>query len=381
MHRRPVLTLTLLLVLAGTAVAEERRPTFSTETPVGAPPARLERRTGAWDTYRPSLPMGPTRSAWTSLVVSPTPFALTAGEALTPCRGRVALNWTRISDERFMDDLAGRRWDSDGEVQVIGLEVVGRRMPFRLGGRQLAAHLSASFHAYSVEHGVWERLRNLVEEDLLGATPTVVANHDIGGRHLQIGGDDLLESTPMMKVRLGAKVQMPCTTVFRHPLRTALSLGLTLPAFGGKNQSGNRDLQPDLTLAYRYTLARAWGITGALTVSWPGTSERFAALGVRTSDVLLGGNLNLEWWFHRCWAVALGFQYQTSYLEGTGLAMDEDSTYVNLGFLWRPHPRHALHIVFSENPQGKIAFGSTRNFSDTQRDADFTMLLGWRFSL
>lgn len=338
-------------------------------------------RSAPRDIYHPSVPMGETRSAWTAPAVSPTPFALTAGEAMTPLRGRVALNITRISDERDLVDIPGRAWNSDGEVRAVSLEVVSPRHILRLGSVRVPVHASASIHAYTSERALFDELRNVVEEELLGAGQSILDNHDTGGREHSIGGEDLLGTTPLWKLRFGVKVPLPRVRLGCYHLLTSVSAGLTLPAFGANTEAGNEDVQPDFTLAYALPFSRKLWLTGAATVSLPGSTERFDELGVDTSDVLFGWNGNLEYWFNPCWAVALGLQYQTSYIDGTGLAMDEDSTFFNIGILWRPHPRHTIHLVWSENPQTGIGFGAERDHDGAQKDADFTFLLGWRYSL
>jgi hypothetical protein len=376
---------TALGVLATPSAADDLRgavPADAWTTPRDARPVVLRRaRTPDWASYVPAMPLPNSRAAWTSIAVTPTPFDLTSGEALTPARGRVSVFITRISDERFLEDLQLRRWDSDGEINIVRAELVSPRMWVRLGGRRLPAHVSASMHAYSLEHAVLDRLRNLVEEELLSADPGVIQGHDIGGRDLEIAGQDMLNSAPILKLRLAGKLHLPCTHLFRRPLYSALSLGVTTPAFGWSTSSGNESVQPDLTLAYRWSITRKWAFTGATTVTLPGTTERFDALDVETKDVLVGSHLQVEYWFNNCWSAALGFQYQTSYLDGTGLPMDEASTYATLGFMWRPNPRHVFHIIFSENPQSNIPSGAQRNFDNSQRDSDFALQIGWRFSL
>ncbi|MDJ0975696.1 MAG: hypothetical protein QNJ98_14640 [Planctomycetota bacterium] len=346
----------------------------------GAQPIRRA-RTPVRDIYHPSMPMGETRSAWTAPAVSPTPFSLTAGEAMTPLRGRVALNITRISDERFMVDNQSRRWDSDGEVRSIQLEVVSPRRVLSLGGLRIPVHVSASLHAYTLNHALFEGLRNWVEENLLGASDDVLDNHDTGGKDLIIDGQDLLGSTPMWKLRFGVKVPLPRQRIGCYSLFSSVSVGLTLPAFGSSTDAGNEDLQPDVTLAWALPFSRKVWLTGAATVSAPGSSERFDELGIETEDVLANANLNLEYWISPCFGAGIGLQYQTSYLAGTGLSLDENSVYFNIGLFWRPHPRHTIHLVWSENPEGEIVFGSANDFDDAQKDADFTFLLGWRYSL
>lgn len=338
-------------------------------------------RSAARDIYHPSMPMGETRSAWTAPAVSPTPFSLTAGEAMTPLRGRLALNITRVSDERFMIDNQGRRWDSDGEVRSIQLEIVSPRRVLSLGCLRIPVHVSASLHAYTLEHALFEGLRNWVEEELLGAGSDILDNHDTGGKDLIIDGQDLLGSTPMWKLRFGVKVPLPRARIGCYSLFSSVSVGLTLPAFGSSTEAGNEDVQPDLTLAWALPMSRKVWLTGAATVSAPGSTERFDELGIETEDVLAGANLNLEYWFSPCFGAGVGLQYQTSYLAGTGLSLDENTVYFNLGLFWRPHPRHTIHLIWSENPEGEIVFGSANDFDDAQKDADFTFLLGWRYSL
>ncbi len=360
--------------------APVREITIAYATADAARPIRRQ-RAAPRDIYHPSMPMGETRSAWTAPAASPTPFALTAGEAMTPLRGRVALNITRISDERNLVDIPGREWNSDGEVRVVSVEIVSPRHILRLGSVRVPVHASASIHAYTVEDGIFEELRNAVEEGPFSAGDAILDNHDIGGREHSIDGQDLLGTTPLWKLRFGVKVPLPRARIGCYHLLTSVSLGVTLPAFGANAEAGNEDVQPDVTLAYALPFSRKLWLTGAATVSIPGSTERFDELGVDTSDVLFGWHGNLEYWFNPCWAAALGFQYQTSYIDGTGLAMDEDSTYLNIGILWRPHPRHTIHLVWSENPQEQIGFGTTRDHDGAQKDADFTFLLGWRYSL
>ncbi len=280
-----------------------------------------------------------------------------------------------------MVDGTGRRWDSDGEVRAISLEVVSPRFVVNAGPLCIPMHVSASLHAYTLEHGIFERLRNLVEEELLGATQVFNDNHDIGGRELSIAGGDLLGSTPTWKLRFGVEVPLPSIEIMQSRLFTALSVGVTLPAFGADKSAANEDIQPDVALAYTLPISKRLWFTGAFALSWPGSTKTFDDLGVTTEDVLFAWNGNLEYWFNDCWAVAGGFQFQTSYLDGTLLAMDEDSTYFNIGIMWRPTARHTIHLTWSENPDSAIGFGSTRDFDGAQKDSDFTFLLGWRYSL
>ncbi len=368
----------VVALLAGDAAAHADDLREAVSVLVQTPRQRLHR---VWTDYVPAMPIPESRSSWTSIAVGPSPFDLTSGEALTPRRGRIGATLNRISDERFLIDLQGRTWDSDGEVNVVQVEYVSPALPVRLGRYRLSAHLSASMTAYSLEHGVLENIRNWVEEDLLFGDPLSIG-HDIGGRDLIAGpGDDLLNSAPLLKLRVAGKLHLPRVCLFRRPLDSALSLGLTMPSFGWSTSSGNGSVQPDVTLAYRLRLSRRWALHGASTLMFPSGTERFDQLGIDTESVLFGTHMQGEYWFSRRWAIGFGVHWQSGYFRDTGLPMDVSSFYGTIGFMFRPHPCHVLHIVWSENLQTGIPRGAQRDFSNSQTDSDFALQIGWRYSL
>jgi hypothetical protein len=159
-----------------------------------------------------------------------------------------------------------------------------------------------------------------------------------------------------------------------------VSVGLGTPAFGSHAEAGNSHFQPEVTLAWALPFLGSFRWTGAATAAYAGSSDVFDRIGLDTEDVVFGANTNLEWWASSRFAVALGVSWNSSYTRDSGLPMDLDSWYVNLGVLYRLSCRSDIHLMFSENPEGHIltAFGS--DFSDSQKEADFTITLGWRYS-
>lgn len=342
---------------------------------------RLVRRPSSyWASYRPSIALPESRSTWTALAVPTTPFGLTSGEALTPPNGRMGVSVTRLSDERRLIDLRNRPWISDGEVNIVQVEYVSRRLPVRIGGRSLAFHWSASLAAISLEHGVLENARNWVEEYPFFGEPSALG-HFIGGRDLTVSGQDLLGSAPLLKLRLAGKLHLPRARLFGRCLCSAVGVGLSMPAFGWSTSSANDNVQPDLTLAYRLPLSARWVLTGASSLSVPGSTPFFRRRRIDTRNVLFGTHLQAEFWINRHLAVSGGFQHQTPYLTGTGLPMDETSTFGLIGLMWRPNACHVLHLIFAENTQTGIPQGRQRDFTDMQTDSDFALQLGWRYSL
>ena len=344
----------------------------------GRPLRRIRRRMSASCCYLPTLPQPESRASFLATALPPTVEGLTAGEALTPLRGRFGLDSKRISDERPLRDNQRRRWTSDGEVRVITMEVVSPRARLRLGELSIPLHVSASLHAYTLSHPLWDGVRNYLEDTYFGSDQIVKSIHDIGGRALDVDGDAWLDADPMFKVRLAAKFPLPCFCAFGRPVDTALSIGATLPAFGSKSSTGNDEVVPDVALAWRVPIRKNLFLGGSASASFAGATRRLEDLGYDTTGIAARAGLDLEWWFHRRWAAMVGFSWNFPWVENTGLPMDVTSSYFELGFLHRLTRRDALYLTFSENPQTGIAIAGTRDFSNAQTDADFTVQLGWR---
>ncbi len=344
----------------------------------GRPLRRVRRRMSASCCYLPTLPQPESRASFLAVALPPTVEGLTAGEALTPIRGRFGLDSKRISDERPLRDNQNRDWTTDGEVRVITMEVVSPRARLRLAGLTIPLHLSASVHAYTLSHPLYDGIRNYLEDTYFGSDQIVKAIHNIGGRRLDVDGDAWLDSDPMFKVRLGVKFPLPRFCVLGRPVDTALSVGATLPAFGSNSSSGNDEVVPDVALAWRAPIRRNLFLGGSVSASFAGATPRLRALGYDTKGVAARAGLDLEWWFHRRWAAMFGFSWNFPWIENTGLPMDVTSSYFEVGFLYRLTARDALYLTGTENPQTGIAIAGTQDFTNAQTDADFTIQIGWR---
>jgi hypothetical protein len=344
----------------------------------GRPLRRARRRIAPACCYLPTLPQPESRAPFLAVALPPTVEGLTAGEALTPIRGRFGLDSKRISDERPLRDNQRRDWTSDGEVRVITMEVVSPRARLRLAGLAIPVHFSASVHAYTLSHPLFDGVRNYLEDTYFGSDQVVKAIHNIGGRALDVDGDAWLDADPLFKVRVAAKFPLPRFCVGGRPVDSALSIGATLPAFGSKTSSANDEIVPDVALAWRVPLRRNLFLGGSASASVAGATPRLRALGYETTGVAARAGLDLEWWFHRRWAAMIGFSWNFPWIENTGLPMDVTSSYFEIGFLHRLTLQDALYITFSENPQTGIAIAGTRDFTNAQTDADFTVQFGWR---
>ena len=159
---------------------------------------------------------------------------------------------------------------------------------------------------------------------------------------------------------------------------------MTPPSFGDRTESGNRDWAPDMTLAYAWDVSSKFRLSGATTVAYPGTSDRFEDLGVDTEDWILSSMLNLEWWPSHKWGFSLGVTGNTPYTKDTDLPMDLASWYMNIGIQFVPNRCHSFYLVFTENLDRNVqtyntAPGNT-DYSNAQKEADFSFILGWRYS-
>lgn len=338
---------------------------------------------GFVEDYVPFMPTPESRSAWTSLTTVPTPFGLTAGEADTPCCGMLRASVQRISDERSLQDLNFNSYRSDGEVRTISLEYVSPAIRLPVGRRGLRAHLSLSGHMYTRNFALFDRLRNVVEEHLLDADQAVLDAHDIGGSELEIERangtiEEVLDSRPMFKVRGAFKVHLPRMRVFQRPLQTAVSLGITSPAFGNFEASANDSPLFDVTFAYAMPLTSCLRLQGATFVSTYDDVDLYNSLGVQQADLAVGSTLNLEWWVTNRFAASLGVSWNSAVWEDTGLPMDLDSWYFQIGLLGRLTKKVDVYLVWAENPDTRIIETRGADFSDSQKDADFTFLLGTR---
>jgi hypothetical protein len=337
-----------------------------------------------FDEYVPAVPVAETRTFLSTAALPPTPFLLTQGEAETPLRGRVALNSTRISDERFMTDDNGTRFELDGELWLGNLEWVSPRFSLPIGCEALPMHVGLSLTAYSLQFGVLDELRNFVEEDLLGSDQVVQDAHSPIGKEFNAtpaAGSpiDLLDSSPMWKTKAVLKIPLSEGNGCGGGLRAALSLGLVPPAFGAESESGNSTIAGDAVLALGLPITDCFRVTAAGALTYPGDSDRLDDLGIEHRDLVWSGYVNLEWWASPRFAIALGVSANGPFTEDTGLPTDLTSVYVNLGLLWRPSPRTEIHLLFSENPGGKINVDQQPTDDldfDTQRDSDFQLTLG-----
>ena len=340
-----------------------------------------------FDAYVPVVPVGPSRSAFTTMVMPATPWLLTQGEASTPLCGRVGFNLSRISDERMFTDDVGNRYESDGEVQVAVLEGVSPVIWSDVGGCCIPFHVAGSLSAYSLNYAWFDHFRNFVEENLFNADQSVIDSHTLRGRELSItdpGGDrhNLLDSTPMWKFEGVIKFPLPDVPVCSHALTGSLSVGIAPPAFGNHDESGNRTIQGDVTLAMALPFSEHFRLTGAANLAVPGESKALDRRGVDHHDLVGGGILGLEWWPTQRFAVSLGGTVNGPYTRDSGLSTDLASYYVNFGLLYRVSSRLEFHALFSENPGGKIAVNGTPSSDysfDTQRDADFSVTFGGTF--
>jgi hypothetical protein len=328
--------------------------------------------------------VGETRSTFLAHVTPITPFLGSAGEAGTPCRGQVGAWIERISDERVLRDDLGNRWLSDGEVQLTRVEVVSPRYRLLPGSWGVPVHFGATLQMYSLHGALFDDLRNWVEETFLDGDP-VALGHDLGGRELRVeppagAGPDILGQTPLVKVKAFAKFPLRDLPVGGCRLHGALTVGLGTPSFGSHADSGNSDFQPEVTFAWALPFATQFRWTGAATGAYAGSSDLHDRVGLPVEDWVFGANTNVEFWPFARFAVALGVSWSSAYTTSSGLPMDLDSFYVNLGVLYRLSPRSDVHLLFSENPEGHIITTPGADYSDSQKESDFTLTLGWRLA-
>jgi hypothetical protein len=332
--------------------------------------------------YAPMVPVADTRAAMTTLVLAPSPWLLTSGDPTTPQNGRATLRWQRISDERDLADFDGNVWASDGEVQAVTLEYVSPRISF--GPSRCAApicvHLGASVHAYTLTTAVFDGLRNAIEEGLLNSDEAVRDMHDIGGRELSLNGEDLLEST-LWKAKGIVKMPLPDLQMESTRLQGSFSVGVTSPAFGADRDSGNEDVQVDATLAFSLPLSRFFRLVGGASVLFPGSAPAYDDVDLEVETIVPSARLALEWWMSRRFAAMVGISYYGHYTTDSGLPTDGDSTFVDIGFLYRINEHWDIHLFGAENPQTEIITNPGGDFGNSQRDADFTIGLGvgWTF--
>lgn len=330
--------------------------------------------------YVPMMPVADNRAAITTLILSPSPWLTTAGDPLTPERGRLALRWQRIEDERTLGDRDGNLFVSDGEIQEVSLEYVSPRITVSPCGSCVAFHLAASVHAFSLTDALWDGLRNWVEEDLANSDDVVRAMHDLGGRELSVNGDDMLESV-LWKVKGAIKFPLSDVGGDRVRLQSALSVGVTSPAFGPDDASGNRGIQADTALAFAVPFSTKARFVGGVGVLFPSESDRFKDLGIDSEGVVPVARVGFEWWPVPCFGAMIGASWNGHYTTGTGMPTDEDSWYVDFGLIWRLSPRVDFHLFGSENPDPKIVTGTDADFSESQKDADFTIAAGFGLTL
>ena len=334
------------------------------------------------DDYPPQVPIAENRSTFLVMVVPPSPFLLTQGQADTPARGGLSVYAQRVSDERNLRDNKFNIYSSDGEVQIISVEYVSPCLPISLGRARIPLHLGLSSHVYSLEEPLFDEVRNFVEGDILGASGDFIANRSVGGRDLFVdpfAGSriDMLKGY-LLKLKGVVKADLPDACVFHHTLQTAVSVGVTAPAIGEDRRSASDSVGLDAALAFALPLASRLRLTGALALSMPGGSPLLDDLGVAHEDLLFAAHANLEWWFHPRWAFTAGLSHHTNYTKDTGLPMDLDSNYLNLGFLFQATWSSTFYFVWTENIEPRIDTGLGTDFTDSQKEADFTFALGWR---
>jgi hypothetical protein len=318
----------------------------------------------------------------TVLVLAPSPWLLTSGDPTTPERGRAALRWQRISDERDLSDFDGNVWSSDGEVQAVSLEYVSPKIavaPSRCAA-PFCFHLGASLHAYTLTEAVFDELRNFIEEEFLASDEEVQDMHDLGGRELSLNGEGLLDST-LWKAKGIVKFPLPDIAVEATRLQGSFSVGVTSPGFGTDEDASNSEVQVDATLAFSLPLSRHFRVVGGGSVLFPGSAPAYDDVDLEVETAVASARLGLEWWIGRRFAAMVGFSYYGHYTRGSGLPTDEDSTFVDIGFLWRINRNLDLHLFGAENPQSEILTAPGSDFDNSQRDADFTigLGLGWTF--
>jgi hypothetical protein len=368
----------LLLAAAAAVLAAPARA----DGPATGPRDAWRARRAELDPYVPSVPVNDSRAAFVVPATPITPFLGSQGEAGTPRRGQFSVLVERLSDERTLRDVAQNLWVSDGEVQLTRFEVVSPRWRLGAGAWCVPFHAGATLQAYSL-HGAWfDGLRNWVEETFLAGDPPALG-HDLGGRALEVRAGpagtttEVLGGWPMAKAKAFAKFPLPDLCLLRTRLSTALSVGVGTPAFGSHRRSGNSSFQPEAVLAWGLPFGRfRW--TGAGWAAWSGGTDLSDDVGLRHEDWVLGAHTNLEWWPWPRFAAAVGVSWASAWTRDSGLPTDLDSAYVNVGLLWRIDGCSDLQLTFSENPEGHIINTFGADYSDSQKEADFTLALGFR---
>jgi hypothetical protein len=336
------------------------------------------------DDYLPTVPVSETRAAILVMLLPPNPWMLTQGESQTPVGGRFALNVSRLSDERTLQDDVGNVWESDGEVQLTSVEWVSRAICLRGGcGWNAPLHFGASLHLYSLHYAVFDDLRNFVEEDLLDADQAVIDSHTLRGRELSVtdpsgAKTDLLGSQPVAKVKGVAKLGLPDVALGHGAIHSSFSVGVTSPAFGKFSENASDDVALDAVLAFAVPIVGRLRLTGGASLSLPGGNERYDRLGIDHADVVAGAFGNLEWWVTDRFAVAAGLLWNQAYTENTGLPTDLDSVYFDLGLMYRFRRDVAVHLTFTENVETQVNVAPGSNFDDSQKESDFTLSFGVR---
>lgn len=344
------------------------------------PVARRAVRRRAWRP-RPVLPQGPIRSAWTSLALPANPAGLTAGQATTSCCGGFAISATRLSDERELLTLRRRQTflNSDGEISIITAEWISPKMRLRHGPVDVTGHAWAVLQSWTNRHGILERIRNGLEEGLLGANSEIIANHDIGGRGIHDGaGRQWLDKDPLFRAKVGLKFDLPRTRILGHTVFASLSPGATLPAFGAHTSSSNDAVMPELNLAWRTRLTSRIELSGTGSVAVADRSKRMRQNDLKVHPVVAQASLLADYWFHPRWSISLGLSAHTPWVRDSGYAFDTWSKYMILGFQYRASSRDTLHLVFMENLETNINTRQQADVSDSQRENDFSLQLGWR---
>jgi hypothetical protein len=332
----------------------------------------------------PVVPVAESRLAFSTLIMPSTPFLGTEGSGDTPARGGVSLNLTRLNDERRFRDDRDTQFVLDGELQVVTLEWVSPRQSVNLGCSCVPYHVALSISAYTDHVGMWDWLRDFVEEEIVGQDAGVAAAHNPGGREISAttatsDRTDFANSTPMWKAKGVLKVPLPDFDVRGRPGRWAASLGITAPAFGENSDSGNDHVVPEVVLAAEVPLSERWRLTGAASLTVPGRSRTYESLEIDTQPVVWAWNAQAEWWATCRLAFAFGLAVNGPFTRDASLPSDHFSYYLTLGALYRVSDRVELHLVGAENPGTKIVEDGDANSdytTNTQVDADFGISFG-----
>ena len=337
-----------------------------------------------FDAYVPVVPVPESRLAFSTLIMPSTPFLGTEGSADTPRRGGASINLTRINDERRFRDERDTQFALDGELQVVTLEWVSPRQSVNLGCSCVPFHVALSVSAYTDHPGLFDWLRDFVEEEVVGQDAGVAAAHNPGGREISAtsaAGDrtDFANSTPMWKAKGVLKFPLPDFDVHGRPGRWSASLGITAPAFGENADSGNDHVVPEVVLAAAVPLSERWRLTGAASFTVPGRSRTYEDLGIDTQSLVWSTNVQAEWWASCRLAFAFGFILNGPFTRGDSLPSDHASLYGTLGALYRVSDRVEVHLLAAENPGTRIVEDGDANSPydfNGQVDADFSISFG-----